>query len=284
MTIPAGQGGNAFADAAPRSRSLAALVTLVVCAALAFSGFVALGTWQLQRLQWKKALIERVGQRIHASPVAAPGPERWPQITAASDEYRRVRVSGVYLHELSVRVQAATVLGAGYWVLTPLRQADGSIVLINRGFIPAAANRERGDGTVGQALSAEQGDDWPKTVAITGLLRISEPGGGFLRKNDPANQRWFSRDIEAIAAASKLSAVAPYFVDADAASASAHAAPGEGATARPVGGLTVVSFSDNHLVYALTWYFLALMAGAAAFWVARDARRQPLDRENGEDY
>ena len=38
-------------------------------------------------------------------------------------------------------------------------------------------------------------------TAVTGLLRITEPKGGFLRKNDPAADRWFSRDVQAIAAA-----------------------------------------------------------------------------------
>ncbi|RJG00945.1 SURF1 family protein [Noviherbaspirillum sedimenti] len=276
MTKPAGQGGASSGEATPRSHSLAALVTLAVCAALAFTGFVALGTWQVQRLQWKTALIERVEQRIHADPVAAPGPQRWPQMTALSDEYRRVSITGSFLHELTTLVQASTTLGAGYWVMTPLRSADGSsadgsIVLINRGFIPAGpAGRIAAPAAATNAAPAAQA---APAVTVTGLLRMSQPGGGFLRQNDPLNKRWYSRDVEAIATASKLSRVAPYFVDADAASASAHAAPGESAADRPIGGLTVVSFPNNHLVYALTWYALALMTAAAAFWVAREERR-----------
>jgi surfeit locus 1 family protein len=42
---------------------------------------------------------------------------------------------------------------------------------------------------------------------------------------------------------------------------------------RPVGGLTVISFPNNHLVYALTWYALAVMMVAALVWVIRDERR-----------
>jgi surfeit locus 1 family protein len=52
---------------------------------------------------------------------------------------------------------------------------------------------------------------------IGGLLRISEPHGGFLRSNDPAADRWFSRDVQAIATARGLANVAPYFIDAEAA-------------------------------------------------------------------
>jgi surfeit locus 1 family protein len=53
-------------------------------------------------------------------------------------------------------------------------------------------------------------------IALTGLLRIGEPGGGFLRRNDPANDRWYSRDVQALAAARGLRDAAPFFVDAKA--------------------------------------------------------------------
>src|SRR5690606_4376665 len=149
----------------PRLRSRVTLIVLAVVAALFFAGFIALGTWQLQRLQWKLDLIERVDRRVHAAPVPAPGPERWPQMTAESDEYRRVRVNGDFLHERSARVHAVTALGSGYWLLTPLRREDGSVVLINRGFIPP-------DTQAGQAEGAGP-------VNVTGLLRMSEPGGAF---------------------------------------------------------------------------------------------------------
>ena len=44
---------------------------------------------------------------------------------------------------------------------------------------------------------------------------MTEPGGGFLRRNDPAAGRWHSRDVRAIAAARGLDEVAPYFIDAE---------------------------------------------------------------------
>ena len=106
-----------------RPRSATALIVLAVGAALFFAVFMALGTWQVQRLHWKLDLIERVNQRVHAPAVAAPGPERWSQITAASDEYRHVRVTGSFLHDRTAKVQAVTELGSGYWLLTPLARA-----------------------------------------------------------------------------------------------------------------------------------------------------------------
>jgi surfeit locus 1 family protein len=284
MTERPEQGGDPASQdawrgpARPRRRSFATLLTLAVCALLVFAGFFALGTWQLQRLQWKLALIERVEQRVHAAPVPAPGPERWPHVSAEADEYRHVRVTGTFLYELTTRVQATTVLGSGYWLLTPLRSTDGYVVLVNRGFIPAkAAGQARQDsnnetrGTSDAREHQSRADHGVSTV--NGLLRISEPGGAFLRHNDPAAHRWYSRDVQAIAAARGLSDVAPFFVDADAAKEPARETSGEGAADAPIGGLTVISFHNNHLVYALTWYALALMVAGACLWVAREERR-----------
>ena len=251
------RNGAASQQAAPRRRSFAALLVLATCAVLAFGGFVALGTWQLYRLQWKLALIERVDQRVHAAPVPAPGSARWPAITAESDEYRHVRLSGTFLYKLSAKVQASTELGSGYWLLTPLREADGNVVLVNRGFIRADS-------------PDRASEDAPQVSTVTGLLRISEPGGGFLRDNNPAANRWYSRDVRAIAAARGLTHVAPYFVDADAGQ--------ETSPAAPVGGLTVISFHNNHLLYALTWYALALMVAGASLLVAREERKRRKPR------
>lgn len=244
-----------------RRRSPATLVVLALLAVAAFAGLFALGTWQVERRAWKHALIARVNERVHAAPVEAPPPARWPQVSAASDEYRHVRIAGEYLHDRETLVQAVSAYGSGYWVMTPLRQADGTVVLVNRGFTPQD-HAER---------ATRAGNEPGGTVTVTGLLRISEPGGGFLRHNDPTGNRWFSRDVAAIAAARGLDAarVAPFFVDAD---ATARPAPGE-TPAWPVGGLTVISFPDNHLVYALTWYGLALMVAAAACYVGREEYR-----------
>ena len=223
-----------------------------------FAGFAALGTWQVQRRAWKLALIERVEQRIRNAPVDAPGPPAWPMVGAAADEYRRVRVHGSFVHGVDTFVQAATERGAGFWVLTPLQRADGSMVLVNRGFVPPAVRASPAN------LAHAEG-----AISVTGLLRISEPGGGFLRRNDAAANRWYSRDVQAIAAARGLVRVAPYFIDADADADAAPPTPTASGTA-PVGGLTIVAFHNSHLVYAITWFTLALMAVAGGWRFMRE--------------
>ena len=212
--------------------------------------FLALGSWQVQRLFWKLDLIERVEARVHAEAAPAPSEAEWPAVTAGKDEYRRVSASGVFDHGKTVLVQAVTERGAGFWAVTPLKRDDGSTILINRGFVPADRR---------EASSRGAGDS-SGPVTVTGLLRMTEPGGGFLRSNDPAVDRWFSRDVAAIAAAKKLADVAPFFIDAD-------SKPNPGGL--PVGGMTVVNFRNSHLVYALTWFALAAMSAGAAFAVYR---------------
>lgn len=237
---------------------------LALAGIVLFLGFVSLGTWQIQRRTWKLALIERVEQRIHAPATPAPGPAEWPHVNAADHEYLPVALHGQWRADKTVLVQAVTDLGAGFWVLTPLQQQDGTHVLVNRGFVPQ-----------------EQRARWPEPaaaaggpeVAVQGLLRMTEPGGGFLRANDPAQQRWYSRDVAAISQAQGLSRTAPFFVDAGRPGRVVAQAPE--AAAWPRAGMTVVQFHNSHLVYALTWYGLALMVAAAGWTVARyEQRRQ----------
>ena len=245
---------------AARRLSTTALVGWVLAGAVATSGFVALGAWQVQRRTLKLALIEQVETRVHAAPVAPPARADWPQVSAARDAYRHVVVRGRFEHDRETFVQAATSLGAGSWLITPLRQADGSAVLVNRGFVPPD---RRDPATRNDPVVAAGGEG-----EGSGLLRVSEPGGGFLRDNDPAAGKWYSRDVAAIAAARQLGPTAPYFIDQDA------PAGGRAEGRWPVGGLTVVSFPNNHLQYALTWFALAgMVAAGTAYLVVTERRR-----------
>jgi len=261
---------------------------LILVGIALFLGFMALGTWQVQRRAWKLALIERVDQRVHAAPVPVPPPAQWPQIDAARYEYLPVEATGRWLADRTVLAQATTELGAGFWVMTPLQQADGTQVLVNRGFVPQDQRARWLPG--GDALAAADASR-PGTaaaagapVSVQGLLRLSEPGGSLLRANDPAAQRWYSRDVAAIAADRQLPRAAPFFIDAGLpAKRPAAPAAADGAVASagpwPRAGLTVIRFPNSHLVYALTWYGLALMVVGAGWYVARyEFRSRAADR------
>jgi surfeit locus 1 family protein len=231
-----------------RGRSPLKRVLATALAGVLTLGFLALGVWQLDRLAWKRDLVARVDARVHAARVPL-SPAMWRQV----DEYRRVTLVGRFDFGRETLVQALTEHGAGFWVMTPLQTRLGT-VLINRGFVPP----ERRD----PATRAEGRGASP--AVVTGLARVSEPGGGFLRANDAGAGRWDSRDVVAIARARHLGSVAPFFVDAD-------ATPNPGGY--PVGGLTIVRFRDNHLVYALTWFGLAVLSAFAGYRLVRERQR-----------
>ena len=230
------------------------VVALAIAALVGFAVLMGLGTWQIHRLAWKRALIERVEARIHEAPAAPPATQHWSRVSAQDYEYRRVILRGHYRNDRETLVQAVTALGAGFWVLTPFRTHDGYDVLVNRGFVPPAhrwpATRAKGQ------IEGE--------TTVIGLLRMSEPLGGFLHSNVSAHDRWYSRDVPAIASARGLVHCAPYFVDAEATEPVIALAP--------QGGMTAVSFPNNHLQYALTWFALASMLPAGAWLIYRHER------------
>ncbi|MGQ0622801.1 MAG: SURF1 family protein [Panacagrimonas sp.] len=234
---------------------------LLLLPVLALSvAFCALGTWQIHRRVWKLDLIERVERHLRQAPAPAPGPERWTPIGEA-DAYLAVQIEGIFLHERETLVQALTVEGPGFWVLTPLHTDAGFTVLVNRGFVPPEL----------RTPSTRASGQLSGPVKLSGLLRLSEPGGGFLRRNDPVNDWWYSRDVLAIGHARGLDPqhLAPYFIDAD-------AEPNPGGS--PRGGLTVVSFRNNHLVYAITWYGLALLCLTGVAVIVADTRHTRTTR------
>ena len=225
-------------------------VLVVTVFLLLFADFMGLGIWQVQRLGWKLALIERVETRVHAAPVDAPAPD--VRITRDGYEYLRVKARGHFRYDAQVPVKAVTELGGGWWVLTPLETDQGFTVLVNRGFIPPEMKAALPKG--------------PETGEVVGLLRLTEPKGGFLRENDPAGGNWFSRDVSAIATAKGLTA-APYFIDAQ-------TIEGTDPASYPRAGMTVIKFANSHLVYALTWFGLAAGSLVGMVLILRERRRK----------
>ncbi|NIJ16825.1 SURF1 family cytochrome oxidase biogenesis protein [Sphingobium vermicomposti] len=224
-----------------KRRPTGVLIGLSIIAALLFAGLVSLGIWQIHRLEWKRALIHQVETRIHDRPRPAP------PLASPNDTYLRIAARGHFLHDQATLVQASTIRGPGYWVMTPLITDRGFTMIVNRGFVPPD-RRSSYARPVG-------------TVRIVGLLRQTEPRGGFLRANDPKAGRWYSRDVAAISRNHDLpSPVANYFLDQEYSTASG---------TLPIGGLTIVRFPNNHLPYAITWFALAAMVAGAYIVVMR---------------
>lgn len=236
------------------------IVALTLCTLVALAILLSLGKWQLDRLAWKDDLISKISSRTAAAPAAPPPESAWPAMDVHADEYSHVRLTGRFdfSKQVLVHVNAPKehgVVRAGYVTLTPMTLADGSVVLVNRGFVPLEMR---------SSLAAVDART-PEDATVTGLLRASQKRESFVPEDDPAKGEWFTRDISAIAAAKQLKRVAPFIVDADAAGTY---------TEGPRGGLTVISFPNRHLEYALTWFGLAatLIGVYAAFiWRRRSS-------------
>lgn len=230
---------------------LAALVALAI--------LLGLGTWQLQRLAWKNDLVARIEARAHGEPGAISPESAWDRFSAGEEEYRRVRLTGTFLHDREALVHGLMSASRGqpvqgFYVLTPLRLVDGSHVIVNRGFVPTEL-RDPASRAAGQV---------PGEATVTGLVRAPEARAPFVPENEPARDRWFTRDPAAIATARGLARVAPFLVDAD-------ATPVPGGW--PRGGQTALRLTNNHLQYAVTWFGIALtLVGVFAAFAWRRLR------------
>jgi surfeit locus 1 family protein len=202
-----------------------------------------LGVWQLQRLEWKEGLIAQREAALAAPPVAAPQ----TLADARPLEFHRVFVSGVLLWDKEILLHAIGPNGEiGFKRMTPLREANGRIVLINRGFIPS---------TMLEAVRRleERTPHVGATFRHTGLLLLA-PGqkpNWFIPDNKPGRGEWFWLDLPAISVTESLADVAPFTIDAD-------AAPWP--DCQPGACATLPVLPNNHLQYAITWFSLAAAA------------------------
>ncbi len=233
-----------------------------IAALLAFVVLIGLGTWQVQRKAWKEALIAALTERLADAPQALPASATWPNLDPAGEEYRRVTFTAQFDHADEALIYGAAsafrpdVSGPGDWVFTPARLADGSIVIVDRGFVP-----ERRPDPKSRAEGQIAGP-----VEITGALRWPETRHWFTPNDDVAHNLFFDRDPQAIAAAKNLGVVAPFYVEQE-------APVPPGGLPRP--GKIVVNLPNNHLQYIITWYGLAAaLAAVYLTWVFGAGQRQ----------
>jgi surfeit locus 1 family protein len=243
-----------------RPRSLRTLIGLFIPAVIVFAMLIALGTWQLQRKAGKEELIATLTERLAAPPGALPPPASWPALKRDDAEYRRVAFTATFDESKDALVYAAAsafrpdVSGPGYWVFTPARLADGSVVMINRGFVPQDL----------ASPSARPGGHLAGPIEITGTLRWPDARSWFSPADDPAHNLWFLRDPASIAAAKGLKEAAPFYIEQE-----APVPPG----GFPQPGKLEVRLRNEHLQYVVTWYGLALVLAAVfAVWALKTGR------------
>ena len=210
---------------------------------------LGLGVWQIQRLHWKEGLIAERAATLKAPPAAPPA----TRADAQRLQLRRTIDRGVFLNDREILVHAIAPDGAaGFDVLTPLRELDGRIVFVNRGFVPAAL-KNRG---------ARAAGDPAGPTAVSGRIVLPTASGMFVPDNQPAGGDWYRIDLAAMARADGLSDVAPFYIDAD-------GTPNPGGW--PQGGTALPELPNHHLQYVITWFSLA----AIGLYIYFKSQRKP---------
>jgi surfeit locus 1 family protein len=195
---------------------------------------LGLGTWQIERLHWKEGLIAAREQRLDAPAIDLPSGD-----DPAAVEYRRVHVTGKFLYDREMYLASRTLNGeTGYHVMTPLRPAAGTPVLVDRGWIPLYRKDP--------ASRPESRPEGQSTV--DGYVRLPDRTNVFTPPNDPDNNLWFSIDLAAMARYAGLAAVRPFYIQAG---------PAADPKTLPIGIKLRVDLPNDHLQYAITWYALA---------------------------
>jgi surfeit locus 1 family protein len=200
---------------------------------------IGLGSWQVERLEWKTALIADRTAALSAPPVPAP-------MTAdgvAALDFHHVSVTGTFDHTHELYIAALDARGiTGWQIVTPLILPDQRVLLVNRGFVPETkknpATREAGQ------IAGE--------TTIEGILRLAlKPTGLIVPENQAKVNFWIYVDLPAMATALGIdpSRLLPYYVEAG---------PTPNPGGFPIGGQTRISLPNDHLQYAITWYGFAV--------------------------
>ena len=198
---------------------------------------VSLGVWQLQRLEWKEAILADIENRIGDAPAELPA-----RPDAEAHRYMPVTVEGRFedreIHVLvSLRDQ-----GAGYRIIQPL-ETGARRVLVDRGFVPAP--EKNAPPATGPAI-------------VTGNLHWPDEVDSFTPEADPDGNIWFARDVPVLADA--LGTEPTLVVARDI----------EGAQRGEPLPITTTGIPNNHLGYAVQWFGLAIVwAGMTAFLLWR---------------
>jgi len=227
------------------------LATLVGTAIL-----LTLGIWQVQRLQWKEALLAQLAANAAAAPISLDEAARLAE-QGRDLEFVRVAFPATYRHAAGMKMIATYEGGQGWTIITPAVTPDGWAVIVDRGRIP------------GQRVSDVAQPEG--TQQVEGVLRAHGTGQGrFDPDNDPKANLWYWWDVPAMLAQAGLSQGVkpfPYVVQL---------VPQPGATAFPRPEEPKAKLANNHLGYAITWFGLAAtLLGVAGFYIRDVRRRKP---------
>jgi surfeit locus 1 family protein len=204
---------------------------------------LGLGTWQMQRLLWKEALLEELANKFIRPVQDIQTLLNQPMYQIMEAEYQRIKVTGTYLHNQEMKWMAKSQDGKpGIHLITPFALTSGSIVLIDRGWVPL------------QYASEVSHPEELQTVI--GFLRNPPKPQWFTPENHLAKDEFYTINPAEIARHKNLPTLLPFFLVEE-------ANPQITNFPKPVG--LALNLQNHHLQYAITWYTLALIL--AVFYI-----------------
>jgi surfeit locus 1 family protein len=218
-----------------------------------------LGVWQLHRLTWKENLIRRI-----AALTAEPARPLADVLAGGDTDFVRVRFECADLMSLPrLRLYGVQDGQTGYRLMAacPISAAAAASVLVDLGFEAQTLSDDTPAACL-KSLSPAR-----LTGPVVGVLRQPDKASFVTPPNQPDQNLWYSRDLEAMAKALGAGAPAPAFVALE-------SAPGAASDAcRLVHAPLPSDLPNNHLAYAITWFGLA--AALVGVYVAMLFRRRP---------
>lgn len=194
-----------------------------------------LGTWQVNRLQWKTAMIEEFKERANAEAI-------YPAFDGAPVEFQRITMNGQFRHDETVYLTGRTYEGnAGFHVVTAFESDKGDRFFVNRGWV-SEGYREPSSRPFSMSEAPFQ---------LEGIVRLAQRQGQFVPDNEPERGFWFTMKPDEVAAFLQVpSAEQAYYIDA---------VRVEGAKLKlPIAAEVKIEVRNSHLNYAVTWYGIAL--------------------------
>lgn len=216
---------------------------------------VFLGNWQLARRADAQAEIQRVDNNWSAEPVALT--EALPALDSfdESQKWLPVVAEGRYLvdDELLVRTRPRSGM-PGFEVLTPLQLANGTVFIVNRGWLPTGSKQDAPDAVP----SPPAGD-----VTVVARLKAGEPSlAGRSSSGDQISTIQLHEISERLDLENYTGAYGLMMSETPTAT-----------EARPLEVLKPPRDEGPHLSYAFQWYVFALMAFIGLAWAARQEFR-----------
>lgn len=189
---------------------------------------VALGIWQLIRLDYKNSLILSIEENYNLPPMQANG--AIPQDSL----YNNIGIRGYLENTKTIFYYRLNKNVPGYEVLTPLKLNDGSVLLISRGWVKDHINMSGA-----------------KNVYLEGYLIDRYKGSIVSPNSDMKKNIWFDLDLEKLKIYLGYNEVLPFVLLLR---SSKEFMVGEQDL-----GFNIHNLPNNHLGYAITWFALALV-------------------------